>query len=149
VSIVVLDSGPLGLATHPNPGAEAKACQQWVRELIEADVRVMVPEISDYEVRRELMRARRRRGLQLLDEVTEWAEYICITTLAMRRAAEFWAEIRSHGLPTDSDERLDADAILASQAVTLELEEVVIATTNVRHLSRFCDAALWSQISPE
>lgn len=147
--IVVLDSGPLSLATHPNPRAEARACQQWASALVDAGVRVMVPEIADYEVRRELIRARRRRGLHLLDAVTDWAEYLSITTATMRQAAEFWAEIRSHGLPTDSDERLDADAILAAQAVTLELEDVVIATTNVRHLSRFCDAALWSDISPE
>lgn len=147
--IIVLDSGPLSLATHPNPRAEARACQQWASALVEAGVRVMVPEIADYEVRRELIRARRRRGLQLLNAITEWAEYPAITTATMKRAAEFWAEIRSHGLPTDSDERLDADAILAAPAVSLELEDVVIATTNVRHLSRFCDAALWSAISPE
>lgn len=109
----------------------------------------MVPEIADYEVRRELIRAHRTRGLQNLDAIGSWAEYLALTTAIMRRAAEFWAEIRSLGLPTADDTRLDADDILAAQAESLEQTGVVIATTNVGHLARFCDAAPWFDILPD
>jgi hypothetical protein len=65
----------------------------------------------------------------------------------MRRAAEFWADARRTGQQTAGDQRLDADVILAAQAVALEMPEVVVATSNLRHLSRYCNAMLWSDIS--
>ena len=37
--------------------------------------------------------------------------------------------------------------ILAAQAATLGFPDVVIATTNVGHLSRFVRAELWQQIT--
>jgi len=144
-----MDSGPLGLATHPSPGGEALACQNWIDDHLSAGSRLMVPEIADYEVRRELIRARRRRGLQNLDGVRNWAEYLAITTAVMRRAAEFWADVRSRGLQTADDSRLDADVILAAQSDSLNLTGAIVATTNVGHLARFCTAELWSNIAPD
>jgi hypothetical protein len=38
---------------------------------------------------------------------------------------------------------VDGDIILVAQAVTLAVSNVVIATTNVGHLSRFVSADLW------
>jgi hypothetical protein len=37
--------------------------------------------------------------------------------------------------------------ILATQAMTLGVADVVIATTNVGYLSRFAPAALWQSIT--
>jgi hypothetical protein len=37
--------------------------------------------------------------------------------------------------------------ILAAQATTLDVVDVVIATTNVGHLSRFAPADLWQNIN--
>lgn len=57
----------------------------------------------------------------------------------MRKAAELWAWVRNQGQPTASNESLDGDAILAAQAI-LQLpsfDEVVIVTTNLKHISRF------------
>ncbi len=65
----------------------------------------------------------------------------------MRQAAMFWAEARQQGQPTAVDPALDGDVILAAQAATLELTDVVVATTNVRPLSRFVPAALWFDIT--
>ena len=67
----------------------------------------------------------------------------------MRRAAEFWALARQQGQPTASDESLDADAILAGQADTLDAPEAIVATTNVGHLTRFVAADIWPNITPE
>jgi len=116
--------------------------------LVLAGVRVVIPEIVDYEVRRELLRANKLRGLRRLDEFVDQAEYLPITTLAMRQAAVFWAEARQQGQPTAGDKTIDADVILAAQAFTLVDGEVTIATTNVGHLSRFVPAQLWCDITP-
>ena len=73
-------------------------------------------------------------------------EYLAITTSAMRQAATFWAEARQQGRPTAADPALDGDVILAAQAATLGRVDVIVATTNARHLSRFVPAELWSDI---
>lgn len=66
----------------------------------------------------------------------------------MRQAAELWARARQMGQPTAGDQTIDADMILAAQALTLGAPAVVIATTNVGHLSRFVPAELWQNITP-
>lgn len=145
---VLLDAGPLGLVTHPRVEQNHEATL-WLRGLLSADVPVLVPEISDYEVRRELLRAGKSRGLGRLDQLTQDLGYLPITTEAMRLAARFWADARNQGRPTASDGSLDADVILAAQAAILNEnaeEGGVVATTNPRHLSRFVDANLWQDI---
>jgi hypothetical protein len=49
---------------------------------------------------------------------------------------------------TAGDKTIDGDMILAAQAMTLNVLDVVIATTNVGHLSRFVRADLWQNITP-
>src|SRR5208283_3393922 len=112
---------------------------------------VVVPEIADYEVRRELIRARKTTGLARLDRLEAGLTYDPITTAAMRRAAEFWALVRQAGLPTAAPLALDADCILAAQASLLGGPEdiVTIATANVRHLNRIpnLDVRFWESIT--
>ena len=67
---------------------------------------------------------------------------------AMRQAAELWAQARQQGQPTAGDNTIDADMILAAQALTLGTPNVVVATTNVGHLSRFVPAEPWQNVSP-
>ena len=59
--------------------------------------------------------------------------------------AVFWAEARQQGRQTAGDQSLDADVLLAGQAHALS-GDVVIATTNVGHLSRFVAAEEWHTI---
>ncbi len=98
------------------------------------------------------MRAGREEGVRRLDALRREIDYLPITTDAMRLAARFRADARRRGQPTASDEALDGDVILAAQAVTLAeeegLDDVVIATTNVGHLSRFAAAERWEEIEP-
>jgi hypothetical protein len=75
-------------------------------------------------------------------------EYLPLTTAAIRQAAVFWAQARQQGQPTADDRALDDDVILAAQAITLGVTDVVIATTNVGHLSRLAPAALQPAITP-
>jgi hypothetical protein len=51
--VVRLDAGPLGIATHPRRSRQRIACAQWIQALVTHETRVMVPEMADYEVRRE------------------------------------------------------------------------------------------------
>jgi len=145
---VLLDSAPLGLLTAPPRRPGARACSQWLAGLIAAKVRVIVPEMTDYELRRELIRAGKTASVRRLDALGQATEYLPITTLAMRRAAELWAQARQQGQPTAGDNTIDADMILAAQALTLGTPHVVIATTNVGHLSRFVPAEPWQNIAP-
>ena len=64
---VLLDAGPLGLMTDPRRSRQSVACAQWLQALVRHGSRVLVPEVADYEVRRELLRANKARGLARLD----------------------------------------------------------------------------------
>jgi predicted nucleic acid-binding protein len=145
-TVVFLDAGPLGLVTNPRQSTRSFACTQWLQALAVARSRVIVPEIADYEVGRELLRANKVKGLAQLDAVCALLEYLPITTTAMRQAALFWSQARQQGQPTAGDKTIDADMILAAQAASLGVADFVIATTNVGHLSRFVPARLWHEI---
>jgi predicted nucleic acid-binding protein len=145
---VLLDAGPLGLLSNPRRSAAASAGRKWLDALSAAGRRVIVPEIADYEVRRELLRVKRLRGIANLDQLARQLEYLPLTTTAMRTAAELWAAARQQGQPTAADGALDADVILAAQALTLGTPDVVVATMNVGHLSRFVPAEAWQNIIP-
>lgn len=146
--VVLLDSGPLGLLCHSRRSPITMACHQWLAALTAAGRRVMVPEITDYEVRRELLRLLRTAPVARLDALAQATEYLPLTTAAMRRAAELWAQARQQGQPTAGDNTIDGDVILSAQALTLGTPDVVIATTNVGHLSRFVPAEVWQNIPP-
>ncbi|WP_293125948.1 nucleic acid-binding protein [Microcoleus sp. bin38.metabat.b11b12b14.051] len=146
--IVLLDSGPLGILTNPKGSPVTVECRIWVRSLLLKGYKVKLPEIADYEVRRELLRANKVTGVQRLDDWKERLEYLPITTSVILKAAELWATSRQAGMPTADPKELDGDVILAAQAILAGEggEEVVIATTNVGHLSRFVDAREWPDI---
>lgn len=147
---VFLDTGVLSLVTNPKHSDPVERCNQWLDEILSQGDEAVIPEICDYELRRELLRAGKKEGLERLDDLVETLIYQEITTEAMRKAAELWAEARKKGRPTAHDKALDADMILVAQALTFEREaqqgEVIIATTNVGHLGLFADARSWKVI---
>lgn len=146
--IILLDSGPLGMVTNPKATGTPLDCQLWLKSLLRRGERFAIPEISDYEVRRELLRAGLLRSLRRLDNLKQTLEYIPIQTDTMLLAAQLWAEARKKGQPTADDKALDGDVILSAQARLLcdEKTEVIVATTNVAHLSRFITASHWQSI---
>lgn len=146
--VIVLDTGPLGLVTNPKLSSESAACAQWLQAHIATGNRITIPEIADYELRRELLRANKTKGIARLDELAKFLEYLPITTTAMCQAAKFWAQARQEGQPTAGDKTIDDDMILIAQAVTLSVPDLVIATTNVGHLAKFVAAELWQNIAP-
>lgn len=143
--MVLLDTSLLGMVTHPRENLAAK---DWLKGILQAGVQVRVPEIADYELRRELLRADKMKSIQRLDRLAATIGYVPLNTSMMLRAAGFWARARNQGKPTAEEAALDGDMILAAQAAVLALEgnEVLIATTNVDHLSLFADARRWQEI---
>jgi len=147
--VVMLDAGVLGLLRTPaGKSVEAADCARWLAACMQAGKLVLVPEITDYEVRRELIRLGKAKAISQLDALAVATEYLPLTTAAMRRAAELWAQARQTGQPTSGDKTIDADIILAAQALTLGVADVVVATTNVAHLGRFVSAENWQNIAP-
>ncbi|MBK1988046.1 nuclease [Sphaerospermopsis aphanizomenoides BCCUSP55] len=147
--LILLDSGPLGMVTNPKAKGLPLACQQWLKRLLARGERFAIPEIADYEVRRELLRANLLKSVHRLDNLKQTLEYIPIQTETMVLAAKLWAEARQTGQPTADAKALDGDIILSAQALILadETTEVIVATTNVGHLSRFITACDWQLIN--
>jgi predicted nucleic acid-binding protein len=114
-----------------------------MESLILRGAQVWVPEIADYEVRRELLRANKVRGIARLDLLKNSLGYLPLTTPIMLKAADLWAQARRSGVPTADPKALDCDVILAAQALTVQ---GMVATENVGHLSRFVDARHWREI---
>ena len=137
------------MITNPKSSPENEACKDWLALLISKGVEVLIPEIADYEVRRELLRAGKDRGIARLGALKGMLGYAPISTTVMLKAAEFWATARRMGRQSADDTSLDADMILAAQAMAMATngDETVIATTNVRHLALFSQARVWREIS--
>jgi predicted nucleic acid-binding protein len=143
--LVVLDSGPLGLLCNPRGGRINEEVRAWATSVEERGDDLVVPEIADYEVRRELVRAGLDRSRRRLDELAADLHYEPLTTAHLRAAAQLWADARNAGRPTAHHHALDGDVILAAQARHLG-EDVVIATTNPGQLGRYVDARHWNEI---
>ncbi|MEA5509337.1 PIN domain-containing protein [Crocosphaera sp. UHCC 0190] len=147
--IILLDTGIVGIISNPKASSsEAKNCQQWFKRLLNKGEHFILPEIVDYEIRRELLRANKSQGLKRLDELKQIITYLPLNTEVILLAAQFWANARNQGKPTADNHSLDGDVILAAQAryEALKGYSVVIVTTNTKHLSLFVDARLWQEI---
>ena len=109
-----------------------------------------MPEIADYEIRRELLRAKKQNSLRVLDNLKDTTRYIPIETKHMLLAASLWANARNNRMGTADPKALDGDVILSAAALSLDAEyaSVIVATNNVSHISRYCDAAEWRDIAP-
>lgn len=147
---IFLDSAPLALLTQRHGVASADACRQWLAAKLASGCTIAVPEIVDYELRRELIRARKVDSINRLDRFIgdPHVRYIPLTTGSMRLAAALWAQLRQRGTPTAPDEDIDVDVIAAAQAIHLSipLADCVMATANVAHLGRLMPARLWEKI---
>ena len=137
---VMLDTGTLGILVHPRVNREIV---EWVEHLAQSGVPVIIPEIADYELRRNLLLEELNRSLARLDELKEVLVYAPLTTEVMLKAAALWAEARRHGQPTADPMALDGDVILAAQALQAG---AVVATDKVGHLSIFVEARNWREI---
>jgi predicted nucleic acid-binding protein len=149
--LLCLDSGPLGLLTHPQRSYEVIAIAEWLSDRLRRGSRVVVPAIVYYEVKRELLRAQKAFSVARLDALAAAipGRYLPPSDVALRLAAELWAKCRREGQPTADAKALDIDVIIAAQILSSEadISEVVNATSNPKHLSKFITARHWKEIS--
>lgn len=150
VANIILDSAPLGLLLQRTGYLQAVACRAWAAEQMAAGCVLWLPEIIDFEIRRELLRLRKTNALDELENIVDGVNFrwMPLTSDALLLAAELWAEARQGGYPTADAQALDIDVILAAQALTsgLPATDYVVATSNLGHLSRFVSAELWQRI---
>jgi hypothetical protein len=152
--IVFIDSGVLGKLCNPNRTEETITINDWLFSLLSKGIFVVSSYICDYEVRRSLILESLRKpninGIEDLDELKNLVTFLPLNNEVMLEAANLWAEARIQGIPTADDKSLDADIIICAQFKLLEKEYpgryIVIATTNVKHLSRFTEAKEWQAI---
>jgi predicted nucleic acid-binding protein len=128
--LIILDSGPLSMISHPKATGITLACKKWFDGQIARNTVCAISAIADYEVRRELMRGKKSDGLKLLDDLRNTIRYIPISVEILDKAAELWAQARNQGTPAAPNLALDADMIVAAQAICLQKEgwDVIIAT---------------------
>ncbi len=142
--LIALDSGPLGDLINPNNHPDAVALRTWMINHLAAGDTFLLPEIADYEVRRNLtlqvlIRPRpcqSEAAIYLLDQLKASISYCPITTDAMLKSSALWAEHRKGAQIGDPQSKgLDGDVILTAQCMD-EAERrgkpIIIATMNLR-----------------
>lgn len=152
--IIIIDSGILGQLCRPNLDRETLALKSWFdRMLVRANV--VSSKICDYEIRRGLMLAQKQGlvadGLPILNDFYQLIDFLSVEDRILDLAADIWAVARASGQPTAGDLNLDADMIICATwqdlATRYPGQEVVIVTTNIRHLSRFANAVIWQDLN--
>src|SRR5947199_24705 len=106
---ILLDSHPLSLSSKRPISTEVHAIKEWDRAVLAAGHHIYIPEVIDYELRRELLRANKKNSIVELDDLKRRFRYLPITTEAMLRAADLWAHSRRTGMPTGDPAKLDID----------------------------------------
>ena len=148
--IVIIDSGVLFTLISTSKVKEVTDCQDWFYYLLSRSALVVTSAICNYEVKRELIRRNKVPELDNLNQLKTLIDFLPVDEATLELAAELWAEARNKGLPTADNLSLDADVIICAQYQLLAEKYpgryVVIATTNVKHLSRFTEAKEWSEI---
>ena len=139
---VMLDSGPLNRLTHPRKNRDIEA---WAEALLQYGVKLIIPEIIDYETRRSLLWRDLQESLNRLDELKRVLTYAALDTPTMLLAASYWAMVRKKHLQTAGAKELDIDVILAAQAVQAG---AIVATEDIGHMPRFpITVRLWKDIA--
>jgi predicted nucleic acid-binding protein len=152
--IIFIDSGILGQLCRPNLGTETLALKNWFDRIL-IRTTVVSSKVCDYEVRRGLLLAKKQGstadGLPILDDLHQLIDFISVDERIWDLAADIWSMARLNGQPTAGDLNLDADMIICATwqdlATRYPGQEVVIVTTNIRHLGRFANAVLWQDIT--
>lgn len=137
---ILLDTGPLGMITHPRPNPELFS---WLTRMLREGTEVIVPEIMDYELRRNLLLEGLMDSVGRLDQLKAVLTYLPLSTRTMLRAAALWAQARKRGKPTADPKELDVDVILAAQA---HEAGGIVVTENAGHLALFVEARDWRDI---
>ncbi len=105
--------------------------------------RLLLSQLVDYEVRRGLLYKQATTGLQRLNKLVSTMELLIITTEHWNKAADLWVKARQMGRPTAGDNSMDADCILAAQAL---VENAIVITQNTRHFDHLVKCIRWEDL---
>jgi predicted nucleic acid-binding protein len=155
--IVFLDTNTLGLLCNPNNLIEAKECESWLFSLYSKGTTFCTSDICDYEVRRGLLSSsirlkKQSEGLPLLDRLkfAGYINFLAVTNDILVLAADLWAKASNNSKTTKDARNIDIDIIISANYQLLRDDNlgqrVVVGTTNLKHLSLFCEAANWQDI---
>ena len=140
----LLDTGPLGLLAHDRQSIR-EPIQSWLIQQLTAGATVYLSEVADYELRRELIRLVRANQMPAsrinrLNQLASLFTFLPVSTSMWKRAAEMWADARKHGKPTADPAALDADVLIAAQAVEVQ---ATVVTSNPGHLAQWVTIQTW------
>lgn len=145
---LILDANALSNLIAP---AKHRNFAEWFERMRRVGHVFVIPEIADYELRRELIRIKSTL-LPRLDELAELDGfyYAPLSTPVMRLAADLWAEAWNERRATADRHALDGDATMGATARLLKMGErgVVVVTDNLKHIQRYTSAARWEDIEP-
>src|SRR5580700_6504135 len=124
--VIVLDTFPTSCVSK-RPGSNnltvSERCHVWVDACEAAGHRILVPEICYYESLRELeQRQAKSQIARLRTFCLDPERFLPLSTEQIEKAAQLWGWSRRAGLPTAAPQALDADVILAAQALALGIE---------------------------
>lgn len=149
--ILLLDNDILSKIVRPEVQENQAVFEAISRLQGNPRLRIYVPEIVDYEIRRKLLhlgfrqRQTRKWAREALSSLDKWVSigYIPLTTKALRLAADIWAQTRATGLLRGPEDRLDVDVILAAQA---RQAGGYILTTNEKHFRNIAEVFDWKTV---
>ena len=155
--IVFLDTNTLNFLCNPNNLSEAIECEKWFYTYYSRGVTFYSSDICDYEIRRGLIASSIRdgkvsEGLSLLDDLRADG-YILFSPIAnetLNIASALWARSSVNSQSNKDVKNIDVDIIISAQYQLLVEDNpgqrVVVATTNIKDLSIYCEAANWQDI---
>ena len=153
--IVFIDSGVLGLLTHPKKACKPADCEDWLYSLFSKGVYVVSSDICDYEVRRSLLLESVKKNsfnsLDNLNELRNVIDFLNLDTEVILAASQIWVETRKIGKQTADNYNIDVDIIILAHWQLLKKQYpsryLVIATTNVKHFQGFAEALNWQDVN--
>jgi toxin FitB len=107
--LIILDSAPLAFFCNPKNRNDYKKFSNFVKSL---NFSIGVPEIIDYELRRNLELENFQKSISLLSRFQQRRQFIWLESEDLIRAAELWAWCRKKGSPTTENKGIDIDVIL-------------------------------------
>lgn len=113
---------------------------------------MLVPAIAYYEEVRDLFQRRATAKIARFQNFClDTNRFVPLASEDLTEAGKLWGQLRRTGQTTSDPHALDGDCILAAQVLGLNLprDEYVVATRNVKHLTRFgLPADEWENIAP-
>ena len=139
--LIILDSAPLGHICNSRNRNDYKKLKDFVKSL---SFSICVPEIIDYELRRNLELEGLRKSVNLLSQFQRRDQILRLESQDLIEAAELWAWCRRRGKPTTENRGLDIDVILVAQSLSQlsRFDKVVILTVDIGDLSVFSDLGI-------